>query len=271
MCFEVVNGRGNFEPVRISFQGGKKIGEPAILVAVFMRSGPDAEFFHVVAHGSDAAWVETGSIAQISDDACDFAKGNEIAQSFLAGLKPHGLALVFGDVGAKEFLRFETRGEEVHVVYEGVGNVRGGKRGGKLGLPDALGEPRAGRNPAEVFLQIGGQARNLLELIFGRDGDKDRLIEAAANELDLSALDQFFQANEILRPMILDPGKQRPGIMEAEVNTRMRFEVLDEGKIGCVVGLFENMLEVAAGLVRVNEQSEMEFLRHGDSFFSLTS
>jgi len=31
------------------------------------------------------------------------------------------------------------------------------------------------------------------------------------------------------------------------------------------------MLEVAAGLVRVNEQGEMESLGHGDSFFSLTS
>jgi len=31
------------------------------------------------------------------------------------------------------------------------------------------------------------------------------------------------------------------------------------------------MLEIATGLVRVNEQDEMEFLRHGDSFFSLPS
>jgi hypothetical protein len=31
------------------------------------------------------------------------------------------------------------------------------------------------------------------------------------------------------------------------------------------------MLEIAAGLVRVNEQSEMELLGHGDSFFSYTS
>jgi hypothetical protein len=51
----------------------------------------------------------------------------------------------------------------------------------------------------------------------------------------------------------------------------MLFKVLNEWKIGSVVGLFENVLEIAAGLVRVNEQSEMEFLRHGDSFFSVTS
>ena len=87
----------------------------------------------------------------------------------------------------------------------------------------------------------------------------------------MAALDQLFQANEILRPVFLDPGKKRPGIVETETNSRMLLEALNEWKIGCVVRLFEDMLEIAAGLVRVNEQSEMEFLRHGDSLFSLTS
>jgi hypothetical protein len=36
------------------------------------------------------------------------------------------------------------------------------------------------------------------------------------------------------------------------------------------VGLLEDVLEIAAGLMGVNEQREMEILRHGDSFFSLT-
>jgi len=59
--------------------------------------------------------------------------------------------------------------------------------------------------------------------------------------------------------------------VKAEVNFGVRFEVLDEGEIRCLVGLFEDMLEIAARLVCVNEQGEMEFLGHGDSFFSLTS
>ena len=71
--------------------------------------------------------------------------------------------------------------------------------------------------------------------------------------------------------MFLDPGEQRPGIVEAEMDARVLFEMFNKGKIAGVVGLFEDMLEIAAGLVRVNEQSEMEFLRRVDSFFSLTS
>jgi hypothetical protein len=271
VSFQIAAGRGNFEPIRISLQGGEKIGEPAVLVAVFMRSRPDAELFHIVAHGSDTAGMFAGSIAQIRDDILDFAEGNEIAQSFLAGIKPHGLALVFGDVGTKEFFRFKARGEEMHVVHERVGNVRGSKNSGKLGLPDALGEPRARRNTAEVFFDIGGQTRDLFALIFGGDGNQDRFVKTAANEFDLTALDESSQASEILRPMLFDPCEEWAGIVKAEVNFWVRFQMLDEGKIRCVVGLFENMLEIATGLVRVNEQGEMEFLGHGGQFFPPTS
>ena len=55
------------------------------------------------------------------------------------------------------------------------------------------------------------------------------------------------------------------------IKFRVLFEMFNKREIGGVVGLFEDMLEIAAGLVRVNKQSEMEFLRHGDSVFSLTS
>src|SRR5258708_30426113 len=105
-----------------------------------------------------------GSIAQIGDDVFDFSKGNEIAQSFLAGIKPRGLAMVFGDVGTKEFFRFKARSEEMHVVHERIGNVGGGKNSGKLGLPDALSDPRTRRTPAEVSLHLRAQQRDLLSL-----------------------------------------------------------------------------------------------------------
>jgi len=108
-------------------------------------------------------------------------------------------------------------------------------------------------------------------LIFGRDGNQDRFVEAAANEFDLTALDESSQASEILRPVLFDPGEERAGIVKAKVNFWVRFKALDEGKIRCLVGPLEDMLEITAGLVCVNEQGEMEFLRHGDSFFSPTS
>ncbi len=218
---KIIAGRGDLEPIGVGLEGGKKIGEPAVHVTVFVRSGPDAELFHVVAHGSHAARVDAGGVAQIGDDVCDFAKGNEIAQSFLAGIKAHGLAAVFGDVGAKEFFRFEACRQEMHVIDQGVGDVCGSEGGGELRLPNALGKPSAGGKTAEVFLEIGGQAGDLFVLILGRNGNEDRLVEAATEELDLAGLDQLLQANEILRPMLLDPGEQRTGIVDAKVDSRM--------------------------------------------------
>ena len=120
----------------------------------------------------------------------------------------------------------------MNVINKRVGDTSGGKRGGKLWLPNALGEPRAGRRLAEVLLQVGGQASNLFVLILGRNGDQDGLVEAAADKFHLAGLDQLFQANEILRPMFLNPGEERPGIVEAEMNLRMLFKVLDKWKIG---------------------------------------
>jgi hypothetical protein len=155
------------------------------------------------------------------------------------------------------------------VIDKSVGDVCGGESGGKLRFPDALGKPGAGRKPAKVFLEISGQASDLFALIFGRNRNQDRFVEAATDEFHLAVLDQLFQACEILKPMFLNPGEQRPGIVETETNSRVFLEVLNKWKVGGVVGFFEDMLEITAGLVRVNEQGEMEFLRHGDSFFSL--
>ena len=89
----------------------------------------------------------------------------------MPGIEPHGLAAVFGDISAKKFLGLEARGEEMHVVNQGISNIGRGKRGGKLWLPNALGEPSAGRQLAKVLLQVGGQASNLFVLIFGRNRD----------------------------------------------------------------------------------------------------
>jgi len=54
--------------------------------------------------------------------------------------------------------------------------------------------------------------------------------------------------------------------METDMHVGMFFELLQEREIGIIVGFLENVLEIAAGLVRVDEQSKMESLRHGDSF-----
>ena len=122
-----------------------------------------------------------------------------------------------------------------------------------------------------MFFEIGSQARDLFVLIFGGNGNQDGLVKAATDEFHLTTLDECSQASEIFGAIFFDPREQRPGVVEAEMNLRVLFEVLDKGEIARIVGFFENMLKIAAGLVRMNEQGEMEFRWHGDRSFALTS
>jgi hypothetical protein len=120
-----------------------------------------------------------------------------------------------------------------------------------------------------MFFEISGKTRDLFELIFLRNGDEDGFVEAATDKFDLATLDHSFQAREIFGTMLFDPGEKRSGIVQADMDAGVLFEMFDEGEIGRVVRFFENMLEIAAGLVGVDEQGEMEILGHGDCFFSL--
>jgi hypothetical protein len=69
--------------------------------------------------------------------------------------------------------------------------------------------------------------------------------------------------------MCLDPSEKRPGIMKADTDAGIGFEVLQEREIRSFVRPFEDVFKITTRLMRVNEQNEMEILGHGGSFFSL--
>ena len=56
--------------------------------------------------------------------------------------------------------------------------------------------------------------------------------------------------------------------MEANVDTGVLLKGLEEGQVATRVGLLKNMVEVAARLMGVDEQNQMELGRHGDGAFS---
>jgi len=67
--------------------------------------------------------------------------------------------------------------------------------------------------------------------------------------------------------MFFDPVKKRAGVVKTEMNAGMFFELFHEREIASVVGFLEDMLEIAARLMSMNQQGKMETLGHGDSFF----
>ena len=119
-----------------------------------------------------------------------------------------------------------------------------------------------------MFFEIVGKADDLLALVFVRNGNENGLVKAAANELGLAALRKFYYVRIIFRALLLDPSMKRPGIVETETNAGMLFQVLDEGQVARLVGLFKNVVEIAAGLMGVDEQGQVKFLGNGDGLFS---
>ena len=63
----------------------------------------------------------------------------------------------------------------------------------------------------------------------------------------------FVEALEIFRSIFFDPGQQRPGIVETDVDTGVLLQSLKEWQIATRVGLLKNMAEVAARLMGVDE------------------
>jgi hypothetical protein len=51
--------------------------------------------------------------------------------------------------------------------------------------------------------------------------------------------------------------------VQAHVHGRIFFEQLDKGEIRSLEAAFENVLEIAAGLMRVDQQHKMEARGHG--------
>jgi len=151
------------------------------------------------------------------------------------------------------------------VVDKSVVDSGGGKSGGELRLPNALSDPGARGATAEMVFEIGGQAGDLFALVFGRDGDKDGFVKAATDQLDLPSADEGFQAGEIFGTIFFDPGEQRAGIVEAHVDAGMFFEQFNEREIRVLVGFFEHVAEIAAGLMGMNQEDEMKSIGHRDN------
>ena len=52
--------------------------------------------------------------------------------------------------------------------------------------------------------------------------------------------------------------------MKADVHARVPLKDFDERQIATSVGLLENVIEIADGLMRVDEENQMELWLHGD-------
>src|SRR5579864_3260837 len=251
-------GRYGCNPILIRFECRDETLKPAVGVAMIVSPRPDAEFFHVVAHGCDAAGMLAGGVAEKFDDLVRRAKGNEIPKGLETGNQTNGLSLILGNECSEELAGVESSVEEVVVVDESIFHSRGGKNRGQLRLPNTLGEPRAARALSKMKRNIIRQALNLLTRILSGDSNQNWLVKTAAQEFYLSALDKSFQILEIFRMSLFEPFQQPSRIVQADAKKRMTEEQLNKRQIGFLVGVLDYGVEIAVGLVRVNQKDEIK-------------
>ena len=99
------------------------------------------------------------------------------------------------------------------IIQDRVAGAGFRQNGGKLRLPDTLGQPRTGGAFAEVFFDVVGQASDLFVLIRWRNGNQNRFIESAADYFYLAGLRQRSQFLKVFRVIFFDPSEQRPGVV----------------------------------------------------------
>jgi hypothetical protein len=123
------------------------------------------------------------------------------------------------------------------VIENGVRDIGFGQDRRQLGFPHTFGKPSAGRAISEMALDVVRELDDLLVLVRRRDRNQNGLVKAAAHHLDLAF---------------------------GDVHARVSLEDINEWQIAASVGLLENMIEIANGLVRVDEKNQMELWRHGN-------
>jgi hypothetical protein len=94
-------------------------------------------------------------------------------------------------------------------------------------------------------------------------GREDRLVPAAADDLDLAAPDEPAEALDELRTFGGDPVEEGTGVVEGKLDAGVPFEGLEHRQVGLVEGLGNHPAEVAHGLVVVDRQCQRDATGHG--------
>jgi hypothetical protein len=223
---------------------------------------PRAELLAVVAHRAKALAILGRVIAEVADDVVDLGERDPVAEALLGAEDGQDLALVVGRVRAPQIVLGDRRRPEVGVVEDGpvVAGRDEGRR--QVRLPDAFGEPGAARPAAERGLELVGHPHELADPIAFREGREDRLVPAAADDLDLAALGEQREAGDELRALGAQPGQERAGVVEGEADAGMTLEGVEHRTVGVLEGLGDHPAEVADGLVVVEGQGQRDPAGH---------
>ncbi len=259
LALEPAAGRDGRQPRGARLERLEEAVHPAPLApAVRVGRRPGAELLAVVAHHAHPVAGLGGVVAQVVDHGLDRPERDPVAQALLGAEHREQVALVLGGVGAPQGLLGDRGGPEVLVVEDRPAVSGPGQRGRQVWLPHALGQPCPARPAAGQRLQAVRHPGQLVEAVALGQGGQDRLVQAAAEELDLPARHQRAQAFEELRPLGRQPLEQRARVVQRQPDAGVALERLEHRQVGLAVDLREHPAEVADGLVIVDRQRQRD-------------
>ena len=150
------------------------------------------------------------------------------------------------------------------VIDQDVLHADRAERPGKVRLPDALGQPHPARTHAEVRPDEFRESRDLTALVgVGEDG-QDRLVEAAGQQLHLTARHHGGEPVERGLGPFAQPFEQVAGEVSGQPNLGARDETVEQGRVRALGRLGDDVVEIPDGLVVVDTEAEREdVVTHG--------
>src|SRR6185437_10361653 len=186
------------------------------------------------------------------------AEGQRLAQEKIGGHDGQPCALIFGAPVAMQVGGGNAGELEVGVVEDGEVEAGPGQDACDLRLPNTLGQPCAARAEAEVAVERGAEKIQLRTLMRGRNDGEDGLVVAAAEELEAAGGEELAQKVEVLRMPFGQPVEEEAAEVQVEAQPGTAAGGLKEGQVGGLVGLLEDRIEVARGLVGVQHYGKCQ-------------
>jgi hypothetical protein len=240
---------------------GEEVLEPAVLVDALERARPRAELLAVIGVHDE---LRAGGLplAQLLHRLAHVAERDEIAEPGVGRVEHEREALILGDEGLAEILAAQTGLKEMLLVQDRVRDAGFRQDRREVRLPHALGQPGPERPATEDRGDPVGERTDLTDRVTARYADKDRLVVAARQELDLTALDEVGKVADHVGPVRLEPIEEWAGEVEGRFDFGVPIERGHERRIRALGHVREHMWEVPRWLVLVKNQRQTQPIGH---------
>ena len=217
---------------------------------------PEPELLPIVGVGDGRARTTLTQPRKEGDQFLRHAKRNQVAQILADREDRQGMAFLLGQVIARQRVGVEPGVHEVRVIENRVAEPRRRELLGQPPIPRPLGQPEAAGDRPEPVVQPLREERDLSHRVAVRNHRQDRLVESAAQQLDLIGHHELGEPVQETRLFLLEPLQQRARVVQGQPDARVLLQQIEKGAVAAIIGHAEHVAEIPHRLVVVNAEQE---------------